>query len=255
MKKPTFDFLALGLQDYQQDMADERKEKEAEQAEIKTEIELSWAYNPNLWYTDEQIKKEMEIAWKEYEIAPKKAYYESAMNEDYNLPLYAQPRWDFYHGGFVKFGYEYDVEADEVKDYFDAIKDRSHFSRKYDFDVKWDMWEYWRITHIEDQKDKIGKRYNALLREKRHVRAIGKIAELKQLKDECEDYQYLLSPDKKFNYVRGPVVHRRDASWHDKKLMKKADKLRVVRHKAKKHINKYKNVKKRSNKQKKAKKR
>lgn len=248
MKKPTFDFLALGLQDYQQDMADERKEKEAEQAEIKTEIELSWAYNPNLWYTDEQIKKELEIAWHEYEIAPKKAYYESAMNEDYNLPLYAQPRWDFYHGGFVKFGYEYDVEADEVKDYFDAIKDRSHSRRKYDFDVKWESWEWQRITHIEDQKDKIGKRYNALLREKRHIKAIGAIANHRHFKDECEDYQYLYSPDKKFNYVRGPVVHRRDASWHDEKLKKKASKIRVVRHKAHKHVNKYKNMQKRANK-------
>ncbi len=255
MKKPTFDFLALGLQDYQQDMADERKEKEAEQAEIKTEIELSWAYNPNLWYTDEQIKKEMEIAWHEYEIAPKKAYYESAMNFDRNLPLWAKPRLDFYHEGFEKFGYEYDVAADEVGDYFGTIKLNSHFDRLDNFIEKWDMWEYWRITHIENQKDKIGKRYNALLREKRHIKANGVIANHRQFKDECEDYQYLLSPDKKFNYVRGPVVHRRDASWHDKKLMKKADKLRVVRHKAKKHINKYKNVKKRSNKQKKAKKR
>lgn len=243
MKKPTFDFLALGLQDYQQDMADERKDKEAEQAEIKTEIELSWACNPNLWYTDEQIKKEMEIAWHEYEIAPKKAYYESAMNFDRNLPLWAKPRWDFYHDGFEKYGYEYDVAADEVGDYFGTIKLNSHFDRLDNFIEKWELWECQRITHIENRKDKIGKRYNALLREKRHVRAIGKIAELKQFKDECEDYQYSLSPDKKFNYVRGPVVHRRDASWHDRKMMKKADKLCVVHRKARKHVNKYKNMK------------
>lgn len=214
MKKPTFDFLALGLQDYQQDMADERKEKEAEQAEIKTEIELSWAYNPNLWYTDEQIKKEMEIAW-----------------------------------------HEYDVAADEVGDYFGTIKLNSHFDRLDNFIEKWELWECQRITHIENRKDKIGKRYNALLRGKRHIKANGVIANHRQFKDEYEDYQYLYSPDKKFNYVRGPVVHRRDASWHDEKLKKKARKIRVVRHKAHKHVNKYKNMQKRANKRKNNKKR
>lgn len=285
MKKKCTVFMD-GYIDYLED----KKREAIEKAEAKKqqEIEISWANNPNI-YPEARIQREMEDAWKIHMVRDgyalkfdadrstflaKLAYFESALRfypkwtRDFYLKRectveqkMALQSWgkytyrfdDCYVVGFINNGPTYDVVADEIAGYFNGIEALEYARMDAHDEMKWLYWEFNRVDAVKHHK--AGKRYNALLREKRHVKAIGAIANHRHFKDECEDYQYLLSPDKKFNYVRGPVVHPRQASWHDEKLQKNASKIRVVRHKAHKHVNKYKNMQKRANKRKNNKKR
>ncbi len=268
--------------------AEAEKQKEEAEALKAHEIELAYdEHNPNV-YSEVCIQQEMNKAWRTHMIddgyalmfdaersteEAKKAYFATAMRckeypewaneltvnsevmsfEDYMKLAYLDEHageYDFYNTSFIIMGFNYNVEQDEVNGYFgmSAVCDDDKSSDEIMDEVRSLDWEFNRVDAVKHRKDKAGKRYNALLREKRHVKAIGAIANHRHFKDECEDYQYLLSPDKKFNYVRGPVVHPRQASWHDEKLQKNASKIRVVRHKAHKHVNKYKNMQKRANK-------